>query len=128
MNFAALFVAVITLLALMAHVFVGSRETASLAPGDAADGRTPHWVQAMCAFQMLSVDLLALTVGLFWLAFFDPPMAGAIQFAIGLLFVAWGTVWLVQMRTVSQRVSYRKLPQWAVWFVCAAVLLWPWSG
>ena len=59
LNFWVLSVACITLVAFLAHVLIGTRETATIVPPSSDDKLTTSWVQAMCAFQMLSVDLLA---------------------------------------------------------------------
>lgn len=127
MNIPVLVVASIMSLAVVAHVLVGTRETATLRPACDGDGKKrAHWVQAMSAFQMLSVDLVAVTALLFWLAFGDVPYGAQLQAALGLIFLAWGCVWLLQMVFLRQSgVTIWRLPHWVVWFFCAGVLLWP---
>ena len=126
MDILVLIAAGITSLAVIAHVIVGTRETASLEPPTQDDARRAHWVQAMSAFQMLSVDLLAVAGLLIWIGVADVPGEAALRFGLSLLFAAWGAVWLFQMLALGHRsVSIWKLPHWAVWFLCAALLLWP---
>ena len=71
MNIPVLIVACITFLAFVAHVLGGTKETAAIEPDRAQPTLTKHWVQAMCAFQMLSVDLLVVAGALFAIALKD---------------------------------------------------------
>lgn len=124
MNIPVLIVAVITALAVVAHVIGGTRETASLAP-DPQDSKTSaNWVQAMCAFQMLSVDLAVVTGLLFTIALSDVlPSERLWSLGLSLLFLAWGVAWVVQMLAVQrQGVRLLRLPHFLVWFVCAGLL------
>lgn len=126
MNIPVLIVAVITLVAFFAHLIGGTRETAKLEP-DGADPRLmSHWVQAMGAFQMLSVDLLAVGGVLLAVAVWDLGAVERIIIQAGiLLFLAWGVVWVVQMLWLKRSgVSLLKLPHWLVWFVCSGLLVW----
>ena len=126
MNFPVLIVACVSLLALIAHTFVGTKETASLAPGAGDEERMNHWKQAMCAFQMVTVDLLLVTVVLFTLALTDViPFEYELTLFISLLFLLWGIAWLVQLFWLkSQTKTYVILAQWAFWFVGAGLLYW----
>ena len=125
MNIPVLIVACITLLAVIAHVIGGTRETAAIAPDPKDSKLTAHWVQAMCAFQMLAVDLLVVAVALFAIALkdFGEMESVAIQFFSGLFFL-WGVVWVVQVVWLKREaVGLMRLPHWIVWFVCSGVLL-----
>jgi hypothetical protein len=124
MNIPVLIVACITGLAVIAHILGGTRETARLAPEPSEGKLSAHWVQAMCAFQMLSVDLAVVTGLLFTLALTDilPAEHLWIQ-ALAWLFLAWGGVWVVQMLWLrAQGVGLMRLPHFLVWFVCAGLL------
>ena len=125
MNIPVLIVACITLLAVVAHVIGGTRETATLAPSTEDTKRTPNWVQAMCAFQMLTVDLLAVSLALFALAMWDMgPHESAFITGFGLLYLAWAIAWVVQLRWLNRpSASLLRLPHWIVWLACAALLL-----
>ncbi|GAA6176354.1 hypothetical protein [Sulfitobacter pacificus] len=125
MNIPVLIVASITLLATIAHVVGGTRETASLAPPSDDTTRTPHWVQAMCAFQMLTVDLLAVSLALFAIALWDMgPHEAAFITGFGLLYLAWAVAWVIQLRWLNRAsASLLRLPHWTVWLLCAALLL-----
>ena len=68
MDIPVLIVACIMAIAVVAHVFGETRETARIAPDPSAQNLTRHWAQAMGAFQMLSVDLLAIALLLFGVA------------------------------------------------------------
>jgi len=124
LNIPVLIVAIITALAVVAHVIGGTRETASLAP-DPKDSKTSaNWVQAMCAFQMLSVDLAVLTGLLFTIALSDVlPSERNWTLGLSLLFLLWGVVWVIQMLAVKrQGVTLLRLPHFLVWFVFAGLL------
>lgn len=85
-----------------------------------------HWVQAMCAFQMLSVDLLAVTVLLFAIALGDlGPVERPILIGLIVLYASWGLVWMVQVKWLNRpQMGLFRLPHWVVWFACAVVLFW----
>lgn len=124
MNIWVFSVACITLIAFVAHVLIGTKETATVEPTSTDDKLTTNWVQAMCAFQMLSVDLLIVAVALFGLAFVDlGPLQRPAVLLLGLLFLLWGIVWIVQMKWLNRpAVAIWRLPHWIIWFFCSALL------
>ena len=79
MNYQLAVVGGLTVLALFAHVFGGIRQSLSIEPVKLADNEKlanfetldRNWVQSMCAFQLVTVDLLALSALLFLIAFTD---------------------------------------------------------
>ncbi|WP_108881997.1 hypothetical protein [Anderseniella sp. Alg231-50] len=124
MNVLILTVACITLLALVAHVFAGTKETATIAPASQDEDLTANWVQAMCAFQMLTVDLLVVAVALFAVAFSDlGQLERPIVLSLSLLFFLWGLVWVIQLKFLNRRAAgLLRLPHWMVWFLCSGLL------
>ena len=122
MNIPVLIVAIVMLIAVVAHVFGGTRETASIAPED--DKLTASWVQAMCAFQMLAIDLLAVAALLFAILFWDLGAVEPILLRLlSLLFLLWGIVWVAQVLWLRRpSASLLRLPHWVIWFVCAGLL------
>lgn len=60
MNILVLIVAILLAFAVVAHVISGTRQTADIAPEKGQ--LTASWVQAMCAFQMLVIDLLTVAL------------------------------------------------------------------
>jgi len=127
MNIPVLIVAVITAVAVVVHVLGGTRETANLASAKKDTKTSAHWVQTMCAFQMLSVDLILVTGLLLTVAVTDIlPSEVRWTMALSLLFLAWGVIWVIQMWAVKrQGVKALHLPQFVVWFVCSGLL---WLG
>ncbi len=124
MNVPVLSVACITLLALVAHVFVGTKETATIAPASQDEKLTANWVQAMCAFQMLTVDLLVVAVALFAVVFFDlGQLERPVVLLFSLLFFLWGLVWVIQLQWLNRpAASLLRLPHWMIWFLCSGLL------
>lgn len=124
MDIPELIVACVCLLAVLAHVFGGARETAAIRPAKNEHKLTTHWVQAMCAFQMLSVDLLAVCLILFAIAIYDlGEYESTYVLLLSILFFFWGLVWLVQIVWLKAGNRYIfRLPHWLVWFVCAGIL------
>jgi len=124
MNIPVLIVAVFMAIIVAAHVFGGTRETARIAPDPSDPGLTKHWVQAMGAFQMLSVDLLAVSLLLFWVAIRDlGPVEDLIIKGLIALFCCWGIVWFAQVQWLRRNgASILQLPHWMLWFFCAGVL------
>ncbi|MFY0647170.1 hypothetical protein [Sulfitobacter geojensis] len=124
MNIPLLIAACLTLLAFAAHLFAGTRETAALAPPPDDAARTKHWVQAMCVFQMVSVDLLAITLLLFVAAFRDlGPLEPLLLSGLALLYLAWAGAWLVQLRWLNRpAATIFGLPQWMLFVLCAGLV------
>ena len=126
MEIPELIVACVSLLAVVAHVLGGTRETAAIRPSGHDEKLTAHWIQAMCAFQMLSVDLLAVSLLLFAIAFWDlGPSEETYVLLLSLLFFLWGTVWAFQAWWIKKTPQYLfRLPHWVVWFACSGLLYW----
>lgn len=122
-------------LAVLAHILGGIRESLAVRPkkmsGEQAKnmsfGRIErNWVQLMCAFQLVSIDLIAVAVVLYLLAFtsYLQP-ASQIAFGMAVFFAAWGIVWLVQLASLKRaKRDYALLGQWVLWFVCSGLLTW----
>ena len=87
---------------------------------------TRHWAQAMCVFQLVSVDLLLVTIAALLLAFTDVlPAKRDIGLFIAAYLGAWGVVWLVQLTAVKvERRTYYMLGHWMLFFLCAALMAW----
>lgn len=124
MNVPVLIVACIMALAVVAHVFGGTRETAHLVPDPSAPKLTRSWVQAMGAWQMLSVDLLAVALLLFGVALWDLGAAeDLILKGLIALFCLWGIVWFAQVHWLKRTsAGILQLPHWVIWFGCAGLL------
>lgn len=124
MNIPVLIVALITLIAFVAHLIGGTKETAAIAPNPQDQKLTTHWVQAMSAFQMLAVDLLAVSIALFAIALTDlGPIENSLLTIFTLLYIAWGIVWIIQVWWLQRSATaLLRLPHWLVWFFCAILL------
>ena len=70
MNYPIAIAGCLTLLAFVAHVTGGIKQSLSIAPAKIAGSQVErgvletlerNWVQAMCAFQLVTIDLLALS-------------------------------------------------------------------
>ncbi len=53
MNVPVLIVACLSLVAVIAHIFSGTKDSASIAPDKDSIRLEKNWKQSMCAFQML---------------------------------------------------------------------------
>jgi hypothetical protein len=134
-NVPILAVGVLMLLALLAHIAGGIRESMSIRPSliaGTANGQPGlerlerNWAQAMCAFQLVTVDLLALTTVLFVLAFTEIIVQKKlVTSALAVFYFLWGSAWLIQLVALkSPRKNYLFLGHWAFWFICAGLLYW----
>ena len=57
-----------------------------------------HWVQLMCAFQLVTVDLLAVSALLFLVALTDVfAQKQLIGFSLSALYFLWDCSWVVQL-------------------------------
>jgi len=133
MNYPIVVAAAVVLLAFLAHAIFGNREALSTRPtaprfgdGEVATTIERNWVQSLCAFQLVTVDLFVLSALLFALATPDLlPARRELALIAAVFFALWGGVWVVQLLVLRRRLKdYLLLGQWAVWFVCAGLLLW----
>lgn len=133
MNYPILIAGVLIFLAFLAHLFIGSRGALRARPAAQsasdkakADEIERHWVQSLCVFQMVSVDLALLAVLLLVMGATDriPHRSTIAMIAAGVVSL-WGVAWLLQLLALRRPVSdYFKLPQWILLFVCAGLLWW----
>lgn len=136
MNYPITIVLVIMLVGFIAHMTGGVIQSLSVKPSKVASGSEAgdksleeldrNWVQSMCAFQLVSVDLLAVAGVLYLLAFTDALVPRQmIGFAVAGLFLLWGIAWLVQLASLKRKPKdYFRLGHWIVWFVCAGLVYW----
>ena len=135
MNYPIAIVCGIMLVCFAAHITGGIMQSLSIEPSKVAKRSgvdlsinvlDRNWVQVMCAFQLVSVDLLVLAGVLYLLAFTEllAPRQ-AIGFALAGLFFVWGVVWLVQLGALKRKLKdYLLLGHWSVWFLCAGLVYW----
>ncbi len=123
----------LTLIALMAHSVGAFRQIMLTAPARLTERSRENyeviernWVMAICAFQMVAIDLLLLTTVLFLLAFTQwVPQGRLLALALAVLFVLWGLAWFIQLLVFKRRMKdFFILSQWLYWFVCAALMFW----
>lgn len=134
MNYQIAIAGAITLLAFFAHTFVGIREALTTAPSKLAEKESVanfqeverNWVQSICAFQMVTVDLLVLSALLFLLAFTDIiGQKQLVGFSLSAFYFLWGSAWLLQLAIFKRQTKdYLLLSQWLFWFVCAGLIFW----
>ena len=134
MNYQLAIVGGLTALALFAHLFGGLRQLLSVEPAKLTDKAKlanfetleRNWVLSMCAFQLVTVDLLALSTLLFFLAFTDVfAQKQLMGFALAALYFLWGCAWFVQLFTLQRKAAdYLLLGQWVFWFGCSALIYW----
>lgn len=124
MNIPVLIVASFTFLAVVAHIFGGTKDSASLIPDKNNETLTRNWKQSMCAFQMLAVDLLLITILLFIISLTNLiTFKYELTLFLSLLYFMWGIVWLIQLFWIKSNVkTFFILPQWIFWFVGSALL------
>jgi len=129
MNIALIVPAVITGLALIAHTLVGTQEALSTSPQKVlSTGLTPaverHWIQNLCAFQMVTVDLLFVTGLLISCLIMQRyPSEQELLFILSAWFGLWGLAWLVQLLALRcRRRHYWQLCQWCLWMNCSICL------
>lgn len=136
MNLPIAAVGVLMFIAFLAHILAGLRETMSIRPSailnkagsvdSEAETLERNWAQALCAFQLVTVDLLALTVASLLLAFTDIiANKRPVAIALAVFFALWGVAWLVQLAWLrTSRNNYLLLGHWLFWFVCAGLMYW----
>lgn len=124
MNLPILAAAILLTLALFAHFCVGTRETAGLRPAE-NDSNKNH-IQALCVFQLVSLDLLLLAVLCYLLALSDIlPDKRSIAYAVAAYLVLWGIAWLAQLKAArADGKTFLLLGQWILFFGCAGLMLW----
>ena len=118
---------VLTVLAFVAHTFVGDSELHVLMDGQANATRQYRstWTMARCGWHWISTDLLAASALLFCINFYDfLPHEEAIVLVLGVFFVAYALIWFVTI-LLSPRFKRRffLLGQWALLLVIGGLLL-----
>ena len=80
----------------------------------------------MCAFQLVTIDLLALSALLFFLAFTDVLVQKQLMgFALSAFYFLWGCAWFVQLFALRRPArDYLILGQWVFWFGSSALIFW----
>jgi len=122
-------------LAIVAHLIGGIKQSLTVRPSlgmqESTGNVSPeqverNWVQLMCAFQMVSIDLLAVAGVLYLLAFTEFfPASKTIAVAMSVFFALWAIAWLVQLASLKrQKKDYWLLGQWILWFVCSGLMYW----
>lgn len=127
MNYPIIIAGILTVLALLAHSFVGYRESLSTRPLAERDAvMTRNWVQLVCAFQLVTVDLLLLSILVLALGTMpDFPARREIAWVASAFCAGWGIAWLLQLALLRQSgKQLLLLGQWLLWFCCAALLAW----
>lgn len=134
MNIQVFIVACITALAFIAHLFSGTRESLSISPlktgaeGNShdLDSLNKNWIQSMCAFQMISVDLLILSGLLFVISLTDiVPFERVVILSLSVLYLLWGLAWLIQLLALKAKLkNYLHLGQWMFWLISSGLLCW----
>ena len=124
MNIPLLIVASFSLFAVIAHIFWGTKETASISPNKSDIQLTRCWKQAMCAFQMLSIDLIVVTILLFTILLTELiPFEYELTLFLSVLYFLWGVVWVIQLAWLkSSAKTFMYLPHWIFWFIGSALL------
>ena len=124
MNLPILATAILLTLALFAHFCVGTRETAGLRPAE--NDSNKNRIQALCVFQLASIDLLLLAVLCYLLALSDIlPDKRTIAYAIAAYLVLWGIAWFAQLKAArADGKTCLLLSQWILFFGCAGLMLW----
>ena len=127
MNIPVLIVALIMTMAVIGHVVIGTRETATLEPKGSSGKPMANWVQTMCAFQMLTLALLIIVAALYWIALWEAvPAMRVVTLALAAYFTLQALLWLVHILWLGRPgATLLSLPHWAVWLVCAGLL---WFG
>ncbi len=134
MNIQVFIVGCITAFAFFTHLFVGTKESLSISPTkldpkideEKSASLMKNWTQSMCAFQMISVDLLFLSILLFIISMSDIIVfEHSLTLALSVLYLFWGLAWLIQLLALkSNPKNYFHLGQWIFWFFCSGLLYW----
>lgn len=125
----------LTVIAFVAHMTGGLRQSLSIEPSKVAGESVPNiqmktldrnWVQMMCAFQLVSVDLVALSFTLYLLAFTNVlSPAQPIAWGVALVYFYWGLSWLAQLLALKRKpIDFLLLGHWSFWFLCSGLIFW----
>jgi len=136
MNYPLVIVLIIMVVGFVAHMTGGVIQSLTVQPSKVSDGKPAangelealdrNWVQSMCAFQLVSVDILVV-IGVLYLLAFTEALAPRqmIGFAVATWFLFWGFAWLGQLVALKREPrDYLILGHWMVWFFCAGLVYW----
>lgn len=126
MNLLATIAGVSTLVGASIHAVVGGREFSLIKPQDAEKPRE-IWLQTLCGWHWVSVDLLLAATVLLLIGLTDLIPAESVVFSVtGSYFGLCGVVWL-STAIISGRDVDRvllKLSQWIFCFLIASLAFW----
>lgn len=127
MNIPILIANILTLLAFLAHTFMGDKELKLIEPGnDEKYLKQEKWTMARCGWHWISFDLLFATIGLGLINFtnFLENEKLLLQI-ISVYFLGYGIVWLIGI-AISKKFpnNYLKLGQWILLWLISGLIYW----
>jgi len=124
---------VLVALTFIAHTFFGTKESLKAEPNDqqstdcidSASKKQQYWIQSVCAFQLVTVDLFIVCVILFVMGLTDViSFESELAYCLAVYFFLWGIAWLVQLSFLRKsNEQYYLLGQWAIFFLISGVIL-----
>ena len=129
MNVPILIATILTLLAFVAHTFLGDRELKLIEPKPENDEKyvkQEKWTMARSGWHLISFDLLFAAVGLTLINFtdyFDITFKKLLLEIMTIYFLGYGVAWLIGIM-ISRRFpkKYLKLGQWLLLWVISGLI------
>ncbi len=126
MNVLAAVAGALTLVAVGIHAFVGGRKFGLIRPEN-PEKPLEVWLQALCGWHWVSVDLLLASATLLTIGLTDLiPAERVVLSVIGAYFGLCGIVWFVTVVISGRDVdrSLLKMAQWIFCFLISALAFW----
>ncbi len=125
MNIPLLIAGILSLVAFLAHAFVGDQEYRQLKPATGSPAKLKEtWVQVRSGWHWVSVDLLLSAILLLLISLTDYIQAKSeVLFLLSLYFLVTGIVWLITVfvsRNNTKQIFV--LGQWIFCFVVSALV------
>lgn len=125
MNLPILIAGILSLIAFIAHAFIGDSEYRAIKPNlDDSEQKNATWIQARAGWHWVSVDLLFSSIALFLLATTEIIKAKSeISLLLSIYFFVCGIVWLITvLLSKNNNKQVFIIGQWIFCFLMSALI------
>jgi len=122
-------------LTFFAHIIFGTKESLNARPNDqqtadrvdvdSTSKKQQYWMQSMCAFQLVTVDLFIVGIILFAMGLTEViSFETELAYCLAVYFFLWAIAWLVQLSFLKKsNKQYYLLGQWAIFMLIGGLIL-----
>jgi len=123
MNIYVLIAGILSFIGLLAHAFIGTRETLLTNTGFENKTIEKYWYQEFMAWHLVTADLFLSSVLLILISITNIlDDKKTIAFVFALQYAVWTLASLIVLLTTTGRKYFKELPHWIFFLVCSILL------